>query len=156
MTVRIKGTFRKDAAEYNGLDDGGPVYKGLQTEPLNRIPVIGYIEVARSGKNYEKGGIDEVTIRFISIEAVTNNDDALIVREIHDKRFKERTGRTDVQQSLFDREDPQANEDAQRMGEILQGQLPAGLMSEAPPEGEDPPPDEGGEGGKRRRRGGAS
>lgn len=142
MTVNLKATFKKDQREYNGLDDD-VVRKGLIEEPLARRYVVAMIETSKVTKDIEGGGTVSPTVRVISIE-VTEGDDAVVVKEILDKLFKVRTGRN-VEPTLFDRDDPQANEDAVHVSEILGGMLPAApeFSDQAPdaPAG-DPPPDE--------------
>ncbi len=135
MTVNVKATFKKDQKEYNGLDDE-PIRKGLIEEPLARRYVVAMIETSKVVKDVEAGGTIIPTVRIISIE-VCEGDDAIVVKEILDKLFKTRTGRH-VEATLFDRDDPQANEDAVHVSEILQGQLPI-----APPDSDQTPDEPG-------------
>lgn len=143
MTVNVKATFKKDQKEYNGLDDD-PIRKGLIEEPLARRYVVAMIETSKVVKDIEAGGTLVPTVRIISIE-VCDGDDAIVAKEILDKVFKSRTGRH-VEPTLFDRDDPQANEDAVHVSEILGGVLPSApefsdQTPDEPPVG-DPPPDE--------------
>lgn len=128
MTVKIKGTFAKDAREYNGLDDGGDVYKGLVKEPLNRVVVVGVVETSKITNNVERGGLEEVQVRFVSLEAM-RGDAIVTARELHDQRYKERTGRDDQQRSLFE-----AGEgDGEAIGDMLHGKVPAAVEPPALP-----------------------
>lgn len=145
MTVNLKATFKKDQKEYNGLDEE-QTRKGLIEEPLARRYVVAMIETSKVVKDIEAGGTLVPTVRIISIE-VLDGDDAIVAKEMLDKKFKVRTGR-DVQPSLFDQDDPDAVRDAsehtpEAVGEILAG----GVPFLAPPESDqgpdtEPPADE--------------
>lgn len=121
MTVNLKATFKKDQKEYNGLDDE-PIRKGLIEEPLARRYVVAMIETSKVVKDIEAGGTLVPTVRVISIE-VCDGDNAIVVKEILDTLFKTRTGRH-VDPTLFDRDDPQANADAEHVSSILDGMIP--------------------------------
>ena len=142
MSVNLKATFKKDQKEYNGLDDD-VIRKGLIEEPLARRYVVAMVETSKVTKDIEAGGTVVPTVRVLSIE-VGEGDDAIVLKEILDRLFKVRTGRH-VEPTLFDRDDPQANEDATHVSDILDGALPfAPPFSDQTPEppAGDPPPDE--------------
>lgn len=121
MTVNIKSTFKKDSKEFNGLDDE-VIRKGLVEEPLARRYIVAMVETSKVTTDVEGGGIIIPTVRLVSVE-VCDGDDAIVVKEILDGRFKRRTGRT-VEPTLFDQDDADANADAQHVGDILAGQIP--------------------------------
>jgi hypothetical protein len=109
MTVKLKGQWKKDTREYNGLDHEA-TRKGIIAQPLQRIVVVGVVECTKVEDLVQEGGTRVPTMNFVQIEAV-EGDPAVVVQEILDNAFRVRTGR-DVQRSLFDVDDPEANEDA--------------------------------------------
>ena len=133
MTVNLKATFKKDQKEYNGLDED-LTRKALIEEPLARRYVVAMIETSKVVKDIEAGGTLVPTVRIISIEVV-DGDDAIVAKEMLDKKFKTRTGRN-VEPTLFDQDDPQANADAEHVSSILDGALPY-----APPDSDQTPDD---------------
>lgn len=89
MTIKISGTFKKDQREYNGLE---AIAKTLAEYPLDRVYVVGVIETKKITKNVDDGGTEDVTIRFVQIEAL-GDDAGRTVKELLQTAFKERVGR---------------------------------------------------------------
>ena len=144
MTVKYKASFKKDTREYDGLDHE-PTRKGIIANPLQRIYAVVALDVARIENLVETGGQVVPQMKIVHIEP-QEGDDLIVVREMLDKSFRERTGQG-AQASLFDQDDPQANEDATHVADILQGVLPAAppdsdQAPDAAPSTEDPPGDE--------------
>jgi hypothetical protein len=121
MPVKFKGTIKKDRREYNGLDDGGHVYKGLVDSPLDRVYVVALLEVAKIDIDVEGGGTKTPVMKFVAIEAATG-DNAITVKNMLDASFASRTGHK-IEPTLFDH-DPEAGE-PEHVGDILQGKLAA-------------------------------
>ena len=68
--VRIKGTFRKDDQEFNGLNDSA---EAMAKRPLAERVVVGIIDVSRITRDIENG-TKTVTVRFRQIEVLDNED----------------------------------------------------------------------------------
>jgi hypothetical protein len=117
VTVKLKGQWKKDSREYNGLDDEAN-RKSIIGEPLKRFVVVGLVECSKVEELVQDGGTKVPTMNFVQVE-VTTGDDAVVVQEIMDKVFRERTGRGS-QRSLFDQDDPSAVADA---GRVLAGDV---------------------------------
>jgi hypothetical protein len=120
MTVKVKGTWKKDEREYNGLDDE-TLRKGFEQHPLERHYVVALVQPHKTEIMHSDGGVHVPTVAIVQVEAVTG-DDATVVKALLEARFAERTGRHQSEPTLFDRDDEQANADAAK---TLRGQLPA-------------------------------
>lgn len=97
MSVSIRAKFRKDDSQYDGLV---AVEKSLIEEPLTPHVVVGVIETASFTTDVATG-VTTPTVRFRQIEVVTEAD-AIDVTNKLQAAYSKRTGRDDVQPSLFD------------------------------------------------------
>lgn len=144
MTVKYKASFKKDTREYDGLDHE-PTRKGIIGNPLQRIYAVVALDVAKVENMVEQGGALVPQMKIVHIEP-QEGDSLIVVREMLDASFRARTGQG-AQASLFDQDDPQANEDAVHVGDILQGIIPPAPAAsdqepDAAPSTEDPPGDD--------------
>lgn len=121
MTIKYKGAFKKDTREYDGLD-AEDVRKGIIVNPLQRVYAVVALDVAQVVNQVDQGGSLVPQMKIVHIEP-QNGDNLIVVREMLDSSFRARTG-NGAQASLFDQDDPQANEDAVHVGDILNGALP--------------------------------
>jgi len=117
LTVKIKGTWKKDDKEYNGVDTDVE-RKAMLEKPLDRRYAVISYDVAKTETLHQDGGVQVHQIALVQIEPV-DGDDLTVVREILDNRFRTRTGRGG-QPSLFDSSDP----DAVDAAKVLAGNLP--------------------------------
>jgi hypothetical protein len=132
MTVKYKAAFKKDTREYDGLDHE-PTRKAIISNPLQRIYAVVALDVAKVENMVEQGGALVPQMKIVHIEP-QEGDNLIVVREMLDASYRARTGQPGgAQPSLFDQDDPQANADAEHVGNILHGALPF-VEPPAPPE----------------------
>jgi len=98
MAVRIKGTFRKDTKEYDGL---GAISEEIVANPLQRVTVIAELEVDKFETDVKGGGIRTPKMEYVSME-VMRGDDLVVARKLRDAAYHERTGQTAPPPTLFD------------------------------------------------------
>lgn len=98
MAINIKAAMKRDERELNGLEH---IVKELIDDPMTRRVVVGVIEVARITADYEDGGTEVPTVKFVQIEPMV--DDAAIKagRDLLAAAYKARTGQV-VEETLFD------------------------------------------------------
>lgn len=89
--VSITARFGKDDREMDGL---AAISDELIAAPMERRVVIGVIEVKRITTDYADDGAQTPAVKFVNIEAL-DGDDAAHARELMNKAFRRRTGRTD-------------------------------------------------------------
>lgn len=153
MTVKYKASFKKDTRDYDGLDHE-PTRKAIIGNPLQRIYAVVALDVAKVENMVDQGGALVPQMKIVHIEP-QEGDALIVVREMLDASYRARTGQPGGQASLFDQDDPQANEDAVHVSEILAGALPGALTEtvggddgdptnddtgDEPPAGDDEPP----------------
>lgn len=109
MTVKVRGQWKKDTREYNGLDVE-PTRKSLIEEPLTRRYGVVLLETAKVETLVQEGGVQVPTVNIVAIE-IADGDDAVTLKALLDKLFADRTGRK-VDPTLFDGDDPEAMERA--------------------------------------------
>lgn len=131
MTVKVKGQWKKDTREYNGLDTDTN-RKGLIEHPLQRRYAVVLLETSKVEILTQEGGTQVPTINIAHIELV-EGDDAEVVASILDGAYQTRTGRA-AQRSLFDADDPAANEDAEKIlsGALAKKEVKCGATSTHP------------------------
>lgn len=97
--VSISAKFAKDEAEYDGLS---AISADLIGDPLTRRVVVAVIETIRITEDLKNAGRKTPTVRLVHVEAL-DGDDASHARDLANKQYRRRTGRTeDPQMSLFD------------------------------------------------------
>lgn len=122
MTVKYKASFKKDTRDYDGLDHE-PTRKAIIGNPLQRIYAVVALDVAKVENMVDQGGALVPQMKIVHIEP-QEGDALIVVREMLDASYRARTGQPGGQASLFDQDDPQANEDATHVADILNGALP--------------------------------
>lgn len=103
MSVKIKGTFKKDTKEYDGL---GAISDQLVANPLERVLVIAELEVETYETDVKGGGTKTPKMAYTSMEVMTG-DDAITARKLRDAAYHERTGQTAPPPTLFDPDEHQ-------------------------------------------------
>lgn len=98
MSVSIRAKFRKDDSQYDGLV---AVEKSLIEEPLTPHVVVGVIETASFTTDVATG-VTTPTVRFRQIEVIGEGAEVIQVTNLLQAAYSRRTGRDDVQPSLFD------------------------------------------------------
>jgi hypothetical protein len=98
MAVQIKGTFKRDERENNGLEG---IREDLIRTPLERHTIVGTIEVTKIVRDVADGGVETPTVRLVSVEPLSG-DDALTAKKMLDAAYHERTGQTAPPATLFD------------------------------------------------------
>lgn len=112
MTVKLKGQWKKDTREYNGLDVEA-VRKELLAHPLQRRYAVVLLELSKVEELVQEGGTKVPTISVVHIE-VTSGDDETVTKDMLGNLFNVRTGRQ-PQASLFDSDDAEARSNADRV-----------------------------------------
>lgn len=110
MTVLIKGTFKRDEREFNGLE---AIHEELCEKMLDRHVIVAVIETHKVTK--DSAGTVTPTVRLLQIEPL-DGEAADQARELLDKAYAGRTGAPPPPPSLFDhfpadREDHAENTD---------------------------------------------
>lgn len=95
MSVKIKGTFKKNEGINNGLNS---IESSLRKEPLTERFVIGVIQTARDGNDYEKGEKNTV-IKFVNIEPL-EGEAAIDAAKLFKLAYNARTGKAEPQGQL--------------------------------------------------------
>jgi hypothetical protein len=130
MTVKVKGQWKKDTREYNGLDVED-VRKELMAHPLQRRYALCLLELSKVEELVQEGGTKVPTISIVHIE-LTDGDDAAVTQEMLENRFNVRTGRR-PQASLFD--GPDVDEDAEKIlagGVLAKREVKCGALATHP------------------------
>jgi len=112
MSVSIAARFSKDERQYDGL---AGIEKELIEEPLVPRVVVGVIETVRIATDVKTGTVTP-TVRFRQIEVV-NEAEAIKVTNMLTAAYSKRTGRDDVQPSLFD-DQPSSADDEPWPGDV--------------------------------------
>lgn len=97
-TVAIQATFGKDQKAFNGLES---IVEDLLEKPLQEHYVIAKVRTAYTKTDYDNGGVETPTVKFVHIEPMLSDKEETAARKLFEQACKARLGEL-PQQTLFE------------------------------------------------------